>query len=715
MSDRLYSNLWYRVEDLRPRLRSHAELHRHHYRGQLWYVLQDQANERYHRFSPGAYNVISLMDGRRTVHEIWNHALESHGDDAPTQDQTIQLLGQLHSADVLLCDINPDTAEVLERRAKQRRSKWLQQIMSPLFWRFPLFDPERLLERWMPFVRPLTHPLAAVLWLGVVVAGVALAVMHWTDLSEDVTDRVLSAHNLLLLWLIFPVFKLLHEFGHAFAVKRYGGEVHEMGLMLLVLTPLPYVDASAASAFRSRRQRILVGAAGMMVETFLASIALFLWLNVEPGLVRSVLFNVMFIAGVSTVLFNINPLLRFDGYYILSDVIEIPNLRSRSTRYLAYLCERHILGRKDAEAPPSTVGERYWFFCYSIASFVYRIFILTAIILFIASQLFFIGVALAIWAVIAWVVLPLFKIVKYILTSPRLRKVRRRAVGVSAGIVGAALLLICGVPAPLRSTTEGVLWIPDEAIVRAGVDGYAHRLLATPGSAVSPGDPLVEIRDDLLDTELEVHRAALDEAKARFDEAWTRDRAAAQIAREEVVEREEQLALIEKKLEERTLRARAAGIFVVPQAVDLVDRFVQRGTVLAYVLNLDTLTARVVVPQESVDLVRKSTRAVEVRLAEEIGEPLTALLLREVPGGSEELPSAALGTSGGGEFATDPYDQRGVRTIQRVFQFDLELPAPSGVVNVGGRVHARFDHGWEPLAKRWYRSLRRLFMSRFDV
>ena len=271
MNERLYSNLWYRVQDLRPNLRTHTELHRHHYRGKIWYVLQDQANERYHRFTPRAYDFITLMDGRRTVEEIWTFSLETYGDEAPTQDQAIQLLGQLHAADVLLCDITPDTAEVLERRARQKRSKWFQQILSPLFWRFPLFDPERLLNRTLPYVRPLMTRWSFVVWLGVVMTGAALAVMHWTDLTADVTDRILSAHNLFLLWLIFPIFKLLHEFGHAYAVKGFGGEVHEMGCMLLVLTPLPYVDASAASAFRSKRQRVAVGAAGIEMDGLLGA------------------------------------------------------------------------------------------------------------------------------------------------------------------------------------------------------------------------------------------------------------------------------------------------------------------------------------------------------------------------------------------------------------------------------------------------------------
>ncbi|NIO11783.1 MAG: peptidase M50, partial [Deltaproteobacteria bacterium] len=133
---------------------------------------------------------------------------------------------------------------------------------------------------------------------------------------QNITDRILAPKNLLILWLTFPFLKAFHEFGHGFAVKVKGGEVHEMGIMLLVFTPIPYVDASAASAFRERRERVIVGAAGMMVELFIAALALFVWINIEPGPIRSLAYNVIFIAGVSSILFNGNPLLRYDAYYI---------------------------------------------------------------------------------------------------------------------------------------------------------------------------------------------------------------------------------------------------------------------------------------------------------------------------------------------------------------------------------------------------------------
>ena len=143
----MFSPSWYRVAGIQPRLRSHARIHRHHYRDQLWYVLQDSLAGRQHRFTPAAHYVIALMDGHRTLGTIWAMAAEQLGDDAPTQEEMIRLLGQLHANDLLVCDVSPDTAELFQRFQRQERQRWLQRLASPLSLRFPLLDPEPFLAR----------------------------------------------------------------------------------------------------------------------------------------------------------------------------------------------------------------------------------------------------------------------------------------------------------------------------------------------------------------------------------------------------------------------------------------------------------------------------------------------------------------------------------------------------------------------------------------
>lgn len=715
MSEALFSPSWYRVADLMPRLRSHAALHRHRYRGQIWYVLQDRSNERYHRFSPSAFSFIGLMDGTRSVQEIWDLSSSRLGDQAPTQPDVVRLLSQLHAADVLQCDISPDTAELLARYDTQRRRKWQRRLMNVFAWQIPLFDPERFMQQFVPLVRPFCSWWGAVLWCLIVGPALLIGAVHWSDLTADLIDRATAPQNLVLLWLLFPVIKALHEFGHAFAVKVFGGEVHEMGIMLLVLSPVPYVEASASSAFASKWQRAIVGAAGMIVELVLAAIALYIWVSVEPGTVRTLAYNTILIAGVSTVIFNGNPLLRFDGYYILADILEIPNMRQRANAYLGYLCERYLFGRNDAPAPYDSAGERVWFVTYALSSFIYRVVVVFAILLYLTDQLFVLGVLFAVVTAGTWFVLPLGKGVKYLFTSPRIRLVRGRAIAVSIAVMAGLAALLTLVPAPFRTRAEGVVWVPDEAFVRAEVDGFVKRVVAAPGSSVKPGDLLVVCEDPAIETDVKVLEAQLREITARIRERLVDDVVKAHMLEEEQRHIRQKLARARERRSELVIRSRSAGTFVLPKAGDLPGRFVKRGDLLAHVVDLKTITVRTIVDQQDIDLIRSRNHAVQVRLAERPADPMPATMARLVPAASEELPSPALGSEGGGQVPLDPRDEKGRKALKRLFQVDLELPAQNGIVNVGGRVYVRFDHGTEALVTQWYRQGRQLFLARFNV
>lgn len=710
-----FSDFWYRIAPLKPRLRSHLEIHRHHYRGQLWYVLQDHSSQRHHRFSPAAYSFIGLFDGQHTVGEIWERTAASLGEETPTQNEVVQILAQLHAADALQCDVPPDIGELLLRHDRQFRHEWQSRLFNPLSWRFPLFDPEHILERLLPLARPLFGRTGAVLWLAVVSLAAALAAMHWSELNHDVTDRILTPQNLVWLWFLFPLVKILHELGHGIATKAFGGEVHEMGVLLVAFQPLPYVDASAASAFRSKRERILVGAAGMIVELFIAALALFLWLNVEAGVVRAIAYNIMFICGVSTVIFNANPLLRYDGYYILADYLEMPNLRSRASAHIRYLCEYHLFGRHEAISEPATSVERVWLTLYPITAFVYRIFVLATITLFVAGKFAFLGVILALAGVVAWVIVPAIKTILYVCRSPQIRSVRRRAVFASVSIVLLIVGLIVWVPLPLRTRAEGVVWIPEQARLRAASDGFVERIVARPGTAVRRGDILIVCRDPQLTKHARVLESRLEELQTHHMALWLSDHKQAEIIKIEIAQVEESLARARERIAELTIRSRVDGMFEVPEASRLPGRFVRQGTSLGYVLDASALTARVVVSQAEVELVRQRTQRIEMRLVNKPAKSFSTMIQREVPAATGQLPTNALGSQGGGSIAVDPLDTQGVKTIEKIFQFDLVLPSSAGINTFGGRVYVRFDHGWEPLVTRWYRTLRQLFLAKFYV
>lgn len=715
MSDTLFSPSWYRVASLKPRIRSHARILRQSFRDKVWFVLQDFAAERSHRFSPAAHHFIGLMDGEKTVQELWEATSAHLGDAAPTQEEVIRLLGQLHATDVLLCDVPPDSMEVFRRHEKHERMLWRRRLWTPLALRFPLLDPDRFLERTLPWVQPLFGWFGILLWLAVVGTGAVLAASHWTDLTKNIADRVLDPGNLVLLWFVYPVVKALHELGHAYAIRKWGGEVHEIGIMLLVLSPVPYVDASASWGFNDKRKRMVVGAAGIAVELFLGSLALFTWLVVEPGAVRAIAYNVMLISGVSTLLFNGNPLLRFDGYYVLADAIEMPNLGSRSNQYLGYLFQRYVFGVADAESPAHSTGERVWMVVYGIASFVYRIFISFIIITFIAGKFFFIGVLLAIWAIATQVMMPIGKSLSFLVSNPGLRRQRGRAVSTSIALAALVAVLLFVAPFPHWTRTEGVLWVPEEAQVRAGTEGFIVDLLAPADGEVSRDQPLVRAEEPFLAARVAMLEAQLQELIAKYDASLTMDRVQAAMLREQIIAADANLQRSRERAADLVFRSPANGRFIVPNAADLAGRFVSKGQLIGYVVEPREQTARVALLQDDIAMVLQETRSVEVMLAGWGASPLPARIRRQVPGASQQLPTAALGSAGGGPITVDPRDGKGVTALNQIFQLELTLPGEVRAEYLGSRVYVRFNHGFEPVGFQLYRAFRRLLLRQFNV
>jgi putative peptide zinc metalloprotease protein len=715
MAGPILSNWWYRVAALKPKLRSHARLHRHRYRGELWYLLQDPISSRVHRFTPAARMLIAAMDGKRNVEDLWELANRRLGENAPSQDEIIQLLGQLHNADLLVSNVTPDALEVFERGERQDKARRRRSFSNPMAVRIHLWDPEKFLNASAPNIAKLWGRGAALLWLAVVLPALILIPPNWAELTNNFSDRVLAAENLLLLWLIFPLIKALHEMGHAVATKAGGGEVHDMGIMLLVLMPVPYVEASASTVFKSKYQRACVGAAGMIVEIFIAALALYVWVLAEQNTVRAIAFNIMLIAGMSTLVFNGNPLLRYDAYYILTDLAELPNLGQRSLAYWKYLVQRYVFRLKETEAGRATASEKAWFIFYGAASTVYRILVTVAIALFIAGEFFFIGVFLALWAVFAMAVLPLAKGIRTLYTQARAHGRGRTAGMVAAGGVLMMFVLIFVLPVPLRTQAQGVIWLSEQSMVRAGGNGFLREFIVQPGTRVKRGDALVASFDPALDAQIRLTQAKIAELEAAYSAQYVADIVKAKSVREQLLREQ---AALRRKLEqaaELIVRSETEGEFMAPGWMDMHGRHYRKGELLGYVTDKTRPLARVVVAQSDIDMVRLATDRVHVRMAHRIHEPLEGRIVRQVPGGGEHLPSGALALEGGGEIVVDPRDQKGTKTLERTFQFDVELPPWAAVERFGERVYVRFDHRMEPLARQWFRLIRRTFLTRFNV
>lgn len=713
MKGSFLSSDWYRVAGLKPRLRNHVEIHRQIFRGGIWYVVQDQHTGKYHRIGQAANYLISQMNGRRTIEELWDATCQRFPDDPPTQPEVIHLLSQLHNADLVAGEVTPDLDEMGRRHYKQSRQALLARIRNPLAMRFPLLDPDRFLDATVWLVRPLFTVWGFLAWLVLVIAGIVLAGMNWEPLTRDIADKVLSAENIVLILLAFPLVKATHEMGHAYAAKVWGGEVHEIGVMVLVLIPVPYVDASASASFPEKRRRAVVGGAGIMVELALAAVAMIFWVNAEPGLLRAFAFNVMLIGGVSTLLFNGNPLLRFDGYFVLADLVEIPNLGTRSNKYFWYLVQRYILGVRDAESPITGRGERPWLFFYTVCAFVYRVFISIAISLFIASKLFFIGIILAAWALANVFVFPVVKGMRYLVTSNALRGQRRRALGISAGLVAVIVWVLFAVPVPYATRAEAVVLMEDQSIIRARTEGFISHVSRSEGQ-VAPGDLVIRVEDPDLETRARLIQTRREELHLRMDRARARNPVQVASLAEQLVFMDSRLEAIEDRLASLDVRVGVEGTVVVPNSSDLPGMYVDKGQVLGYVIPPVSPRLRVAVSQAVAELVRGRTGAIETRFQRDLSRSIGAKIVSAAPEGLPVAPSLALTTEAGGPFALDPADPTRQRTLQSLFIFDLVLDESIRPM-VGERAIIRFDHGTEAIAFRISRGVRQLFLREFNV
>ncbi len=699
---------WPMIAALTPALRQHIQLFPQHYRGERWYVLHDESSGRHLRFNASAHRFIGRLDGYRSVAHILDQLNDSDNGEPFNQEDAAHILAQLFAIDALRSRLPGDAREFFLRFQRDRDLRRQRSLLNPLAIRIPLLDPDALLERLLPWIDRLFSRGMAALWLLVVGIALPIALSHADDIARALNPDILAPRNLPLMLGLFIAIKTLHEFAHAFAVKLWGGEVHEMGITLLVLAPIPYVDASAAWTFPDKHKRILVGLAGMLVELFIASLALFVWLLVEPGPLRDACLNLMLIGSVSTLLFNANPLLRYDGYYVLQDLIEIPNLYSRASRYWIYLTQRHLFGLSDAVSPVTARGEAGWFAVYGLLALCYRLAILAAIVMLLASQYLALGIALGGWAVASQLLWPIARGARFVFRDPRLRGHRTRAVALSLLSLGATGTALALIPAPLTSHADGVVWVSDQAQVYAATDGFVVDIAIPSGAVVANGDVLLRLHSPELEKRITVLQARHEALEAQGASERIHDRVRSQLTKESLALVDKELAQLRQSHDNLTIRSRIAGTFVLPPGQPLEGRWLRKGELIGYVLSPRGYIVRAVIPQQDIGLLHAHSR-IQVRLAERPGESIAARIVTRIPAADRTLPSAALGAAAGGEIPVRR-ENGGTTAAEALFRVDLGLPEGTRLAGIGERARIRFEHGAEPLPWQWLRASRRLLL-----
>jgi putative peptide zinc metalloprotease protein len=539
---------------------------------------------------------------------------------------------------------------------------------------------------------------ALIVWL------VLAALLHAGPIWAYAQRWAMTPRFALMALLAYLPIKLLHELAHGLAVRHLGGPrgglVREAGVTWMLGFPMPYVDASAASSWPERGRRMLVSAAGILLELAVAALALACWLVLDDGLPRELAFAAFTLGTVSTLVFNANPLQRLDGYFLLTDALQLPNLAPRSRAWWMDALRRHLLRATDVAPMPVAAGERPWLAAYAPLAWIWGLVIAVTASAWLAGWSAALGLVAMVVLAGPMLVRPAWRIVADLRREAGVRgeaAPRLRMALLGLFILLAALLVV---PMPRQTVAQGVIWPTDHAQLRADTEGFVSELAAADGQAVQAGDLVLTLANPRLAADHEQQAARVRGLSTQFLDAAAADGERGANLRAELQAAQAELARLQQRLQGLQVRAATAGRVALPDARDLPGQWIARGQLVGQVLTGDAPVLRVAVPDDQARGLRQGLQEVRVQLADDRATLLprshAARLLRDGGGAVHDLPSAALSQQHGGALLTDPADDHHRRSLQPVVLFDLQLAASAAGAHVGSRGWARFDQGWSP-------------------
>lgn len=717
MASTIFSDSWYRVSGLRVALLSSVEVRAQTFRGQNWFILQDTYTQRYFRTSEQACKFILSLTRDKTVEDVWEDFVNHYPESAPSQEEVIQMLSQLHLSNLLYSLEQADNEAIVARYRKQKNKELLGKFASFLYVRLPLWNPDRLLNRITPVVRLFTGWLAFGVWLAVLLLGIFTAFQHREALIDQ-SQGVLSISNLPWLYVCLSVLKLFHEAGHAFVCKRYGGEVRTFGVMFLLLTPLPYVDATSSWGFSNRWQRIYASFAGMAVEFFFAAGAVVVWAVTGPGLTNSLAFNIMFIGSISSLLFNGNPLLRFDAYYMLSDFAEIPNLYQKSQQQWKYFGDRYILGTTTATGKASDTREWYWLTIYGCLSFIYLMMVTFGISLFLMDHWLPLGLLVLAMTLYSKLAVPLYQLFQHMISSKTAPN-RRRAVCTVAGITIALVILTGVIPWPDSVRASGILQANGSNVIYLQTPGRLDTLYVRHGGKVVAGQLLVSLHSTDLLTELDAAQHAREEASIQYLQALHNSTHEIEATQQQLDTLDQRLADLNSQLSKLEIHADQDGEWVASELHEMVGSWLPRGYAVGEIVNRRSFRFLAVIPQEQAEyLFRNSFKKIELRLSGQVDNTLPVTQINIIPFQSQKLPSLSLGWTGGGDIPVTSNESSGARAKESFYTLyadiaTAQLPAITALHGLSGTL--RIQLAPQPAAMQLYRAIKQLVQKRYAL
>ncbi len=541
------------------RMRPDLTAQQQRYLGQLYWIVKEPVGMNYFRFQEEEYAILRMLDGQTSLNEVKIEFERRFPPEKITVEELGHFIGNLHTSGLVIASVAGQGEQLLKRRTKRFWKKAASSSANILAIRFKGIDPERLLNWMYPKVRFMYQWPARIICAGLAIAALLLVCAQFETFQNKLPTfhQFFEAKNWIYMGITLAVTKIIHEFGHGLTCKHFGGECHELGVMFLVLTPCLYCNVSDSWMVPNKWHRAMIGAGGMYIELVMASICTFIWWFSEPGLLNQICLSVMFICSVSTLLFNANPLLRYDGYYILSDLMEIPNLRQKATTILTRKLQTWCLGLEEPEDPFLPQRNQTFFAVYTIAAVIYRWLILFGILFFLYKVfepygLKVVSQMLAVLSIGSLIGMPLWKVGKFIYTPGKMDKVKRKNVNITLAVLGAVALFVLFCPLPYHVICTLELRPRDADPVYADVPGTLLEIDVVPGQRVKVGDKLGRLASPDLDLEIASLEGDLEQSRLEADVLHREQFVAKdQNAAQELPEVEEMILALEDQLSKK--------------------------------------------------------------------------------------------------------------------------------------------------------------------
>jgi putative peptide zinc metalloprotease protein len=590
-----------RRKKVRLRMRKDLAIAPQKYEGRTYYVVKDPVSLRYYRFKEQERFLIDLMDGSYTLDDAQKAYEKRFRPERLTLEDLEGFGQQLLTAGLAQNESPQAGKQLFDRRKKRRRSEWMQALTNILYIKIPVYDPDRLLERMLPWLRWMFTTWFMAVSIAIMMSAIILVATHFESFREKLPSyhEFFSFGTVWYLWLALGLVKIIHEFGHGLSCKAFGGEVHEMGALFLVFSPCLYCNVSDAWTLPSKWKRIIISFAGIYVELIIAALATWLWWYTPSyPFVNHLSLSLMVVCSVSTVVFNANPLMRYDGYYILADWLEIPNLRDRSNRFLQRIVMEYCLGIEVQPEQYMALWRRISFVVYAIVSYIYRWVITFSILYFMSNFLkpYKLGVVsgmLAFGAAASMVGWPLYRLGKNLHKRGRLPDMKSGRVTLSAIGLGTLIVLFFVLPLPVSRVRQiALVQVQPTAVEKMIVytPGILEQLYVKDGEAVKKEQILAVFRNLELENQLVDAQTQYDIADNQSQslnglalagnlDPEERTKLSARIATSsgERTKAENQLAYVKQQMHWLEFRAPRDGIIMSPPHVDEVGKKYERG------------------------------------------------------------------------------------------------------------------------------------------